>query len=153
MVPYLWFILSTYYLFKRYFLSICYVPGSVKGLWDLSMNKPDKDSYPQFSSVAQSCPTFCDPQGLQHARLSCPSLTPRACSNSCALSLWWCLTISASAVPFSSHLQSFPASESFPMSQFFASGGKSSGVSASASVLPITVQDWFPLGWTGWISK
>ena len=60
MVPYLWFILSIYYLFKRYFLSICYVPGSIKGLWDLSMNKSDKDSYPQFSSVAQSCPTHCN---------------------------------------------------------------------------------------------
>ena len=102
MVPYLWFILSIYYLFKRYFLSICYVPGSIKGLWDLSMNKSDKDSYPQFSSVAQSCPTFCDPYRLQHARLSYPSPTPRACSNSCSLSLWCHPTISFSVTPFSS---------------------------------------------------
>ena len=90
----------------------------------------------QFSSVAQSCLTLCDPHGLQHTRLRCPSPTPRACSNSCPLS-WWCHpTISSSVSPFSSCLQSFPASGSFPMSQFFASGGQSIGVSASASVLP-----------------
>ena len=90
--------------------------------------------------------------GLQHARLSCPSSTPRACSNSCALS-WWCHpTISSSVFPFSSCPQSFPASGSFPMSQLFPSGGQSIGVSASASVLPMSIQDWFPLGWTGWIS-
>ena len=151
MVPYLWFILSTYYLFKRYFLSICYVPGSVKGLWDLSMNKPDKDSYPQFSSVAQSCQTFCDPQGLQHARLSCPSLTPRACSNSCALSWWYHPTISPCVTHFSC-LQSFPTSGSFPMSGLFPSGGQSVGASASASVLPMNIQCWFPLGLTCLIS-
>ena len=73
-------------------------------------------------------------------------------SNSCPLS-WWCHpTISSSVIPFSSRLQSFPASGSFPMSQFFASGGQSIGVSASASVLPMNIQDWFPLGWAGWIS-
>ena len=73
-------------------------------------------------------------------------------SNSCPLS-WWCHpTISSSVVPFSSCLQSFPVSGSFPMSKFFASGGQSIGVSASASVLPVNIQDWFPLGWTGWIS-
>ena len=92
------------------------------------------------------------PNGLQHARLPCSSPTPRACSNSCPL-IWWCHPIiSSSVIPFSSHIQSFPASESFPMSQFFASGGQSIGVSASASVLPMDIQDWFPLGWTGWIS-
>ena len=83
---------------------------------------------------------------------SCPSPTPGIYSNSCPLS-WWCHPIiSSSAVPFSSCLQSFPASGSFPMSQFFTSGGQSIGVSASTSVLPVNIQDWFPLGWTGWIS-
>ena len=92
------------------------------------------------------------PCGLQHARLPCPSLTPGAYSNSCPLSQWCHPTISSSVVPFSSHLQSFPASRYFLMNQFFASGGQSIGVSASASVLPMNIQDWFPLGWTGWIS-
>ena len=72
--------------------------------------------------------------------------------NSCPLSLWCHSTISSSVIPFSSHLQSFPASGSFPMSQFFASSGQSIGVSASAAVLPMNIQDWFPLGWTSWIS-
>ena len=90
------------------------------------------------------------PHGLQHARLPCPSPTPGACSNSCSSS-WWCHpTISSSVVPFTSYFQTFPASGSFPMSQFFASGGQSIGV--SASVLPMNIQDWSPLGWTGWIS-
>ena len=92
------------------------------------------------------------PHGLQHTRPSCPSPTPWACSNSCPLSRWCHPTISSSVVPFSSHLQSFPASGSFPMSQFFASGGQSIGVSASTSVLPMNIQDWFPLGLTGLIS-
>jgi len=92
------------------------------------------------------------PQGLQHARLPCPSPTPEACSNSCPSSHWCHPTISSSVVPFSSCLQSFPASGSFQMSQFFESGGQSIGVSASASVLPMNIQDWFPLGLTGWIS-
>ena len=91
----------------------------------------------QFSSVAQLCPTLCYPMDAKHARLPCPSPPPRACSNSCPLSRWCHPTISSSVVPFSSHLQSFPASGSFPMSQFFASGGQSTGVSASASVLPM----------------
>ena len=93
----------------------------------------------------------CDPHGLHLARLPCPKLSPRACSNSWLLS--WCHpTISSSVVPFSSCPQSFPASGSFPLSQFFASGGQSIGVSASASVIPMHIQDWFPLGWTGLIS-
>ena len=93
------------------------------------------------------------PHGLQHARLPCPSPTPRACSNSCPLS-WWCHpTISSSVIPFSSSLQSFPASGSFPISQFFTSSGQSIGASASVSVLPVNIQDWFPLGLTGWISS
>ena len=105
-----------------------------------------------LSSVAQSCLTL-QPHGLQHARLSCPSQLPRAFSNSCPSSRWCHPTISSSVVPFSSCLQYFPASGSFPMSQFFASGGQSIGASASASVLPMNIQDWFPLGWTGWISS
>ena len=90
--------------------------------------------------------------GLQHTRPPCPSPTPRVYSNSCPLS-WWCHpTVSSSVIPFSSHLQSFPASGSFQMSQFFASDSQSIGVSASASVFPMNIQDWSPLGWTGWIS-
>ena len=89
---------------------------------------------------------------LQHARSPCLSATPRVYSNSCPLSRWCHPTISSSVVPFSSHLQSFPASGCFQMSHFFTSGGQSIGVSASASVLPMTIQDWFPLGLTGWIS-
>ena len=81
------------------------------------------------------------PHGLQHARTPCPSPTPRACSNSCLLSQRCQQTISSSVIPFSSCLQSFPASGSFPLSQFFASGGQSIGVSASASVLPMNIQD------------
>ena len=90
--------------------------------------------------------------GLQHARLPCPSPTPGAYSNSCPSHQWCHPTISSSFIPFSSHLRSFSASGSFPVSQFFASGGQSIGVSASASVLPMNIQDWFPLGSTGWIS-
>ena len=91
------------------------------------------------------------PHGLQHNRLPCPSSTPRACSNSCPSSQWCHPTISSS-VGFSSCLQSFPASESFPMNQFLASGGQSIGVSASASVLLMNIQHWPPLGLTGLIS-
>ena len=89
---------------------------------------------------------------LQHARPPCLSPTPGVYSNSRPLS-WWCHpTISSSVIPFSSHLQSFLASGSFPVSQFFTSGGQSIKVSASISVHSMTIQDWFPLGWTGWIS-
>ena len=92
------------------------------------------------------------PHGLQHARLPCTSPTPGACSNSCPLS-WWCHpTISSFVIPFSSCLQSFIASGFFPMSKFLTSGGQSIGISASASVFPMNVQDWFPLGSIGWIS-
>ena len=87
--------------------------------------------------------------GLQHARPPCPSPTPGVYSNSCPLSQWCHPTISSSVVPFFSCLRSFPVSGSFPMSQYFASGGQSTGASASASVLPVNIQDWFPLGWTG----
>ena len=104
----------------------------------------------QFSSVAQSCLTL-RPHGLQHARLPCPSLNPRACSNSCPSSRWCHPTVSSFVIPFSC-FQSFPASGSFPMSQFFASSGQGIGPSASASGLPMNIQDWSPLRWTGWIS-
>ena len=88
------------------------------------------------------------PRGLQHARPLCPSPTPRVYSDSCPLS-WWCHPIiSSSVVPFSSCLKSFPASGSFPMSEFFASGGQSIRISGSASVFPMNIQDWFPLGLT-----
>ena len=95
---------------------------------------------------------FLWPHGPQHTRPPCPSSTPGVYSNSCPLSRWCHPTISSSVVPFSSCLESFPASGSFLMSQFFASGGQSIGISASASVLPMNIQDWFPLGLTGWIS-
>ena len=105
----------------------------------------------QFSAIAQSCPTL-PPHGLQHTRLPCPSPIPRAYSNSCPLSQWCHPTISSSVVPFSSLLQSFPTSGSFQMCQFFTADGQSIGVSASASVFPMNIHGWFPLGWTGWIS-
>ena len=92
------------------------------------------------------------PHGLQHARPPSPSLSPRVSSDPCPLSRWCHPTISSSVAPFSSLLQSFPASGSFPMSQFFASGGQSSGASASATVLPMNIQGWFPVGWTRLIS-
>ena len=92
------------------------------------------------------------PHGPQHARPPCPSPTPGVYPNSCPSSRWCHTTISFSVIPFSSCPQSFPASKSFQMSQLFASGGQSIGVSASTSVLPMNTQDWFPLGWIGWIS-
>ena len=106
-------------------------------------------------SVQFSCSVVSDslqPHGLQPARPPCPTPTPGVYSNSCPLSQWCHPTISSSVIPFSSCLQSFPTSGSFLMSQFFASCGQSIGVSASASVLSMNIQDWFPLGWTGWIS-
>ena len=111
---------------------------------------PGASSSVQFSCSVMS--DFLQPHGLQHARPPCLSPTPEVYSNSCPLSLWCHPTISSSVIPFSSCLQSFPASGSFPMSQLFTSGGQSIGVPASASVLLMNIQDWFPLGWTGWIS-
>ena len=103
----------------------------------------------QFSRSVLS--NSLQPHESQHIRPSCPSPTPRIYPNSCPSS-WWCHpAISSSVVPFSCP-QSLPASGSFPMNQPFASGGQSTGVSASASVLPVNTQDWSPLGWTGWIS-
>ena len=109
----------------------------------------------QFSSVQFSLTVVSDslwPHELHHARPLCPLPTPRVYSNSCTSS--WCYhpTTSSSVAPFSSSLQSFPASRSFQMSQFFPPDGQSIRVSASASVLPMNIQDWFPLQWTGWIS-
>ena len=108
-----------------------------------------------FSSVHFSHSVISDslwPHELQHARPPCPSPTLRVHPNPCSLSQWCHPTISSSVVPFSSCPQSFPAPVSFQMSQLFASGGQNVGASASASVLPMNIQDWFPLGWTGWIS-
>ena len=108
-----------------------------------------------FSSIQLSrsvVPDSLQPHRLQHTRPPCPSPMPGVYSNSCPLT-WWCHpTISSSVIPFSSFLQSFPALGSFPMSQFFPSGDQSIGVSALASVFPMTIQGWFPLGLTGWIS-
>ena len=104
----------------------------------------------QFSLSAGS--NSFRPHGLQHARLLCPPPTPGVYSNSCPSSGWCHPAISSSVIPFSSCPQSFSASESFQMSQFFASGGQCIGVSTSTSILPMNIQDWFPLEWTGWIS-
>ena len=127
----------------RSFLSKLYVANTFDGKVVYSMSV-------QFSSVTQSCLTLCDPMDCSMPGF-CPSPTPRACSNSCPLS-WWCHpTISYSVIPVS-FLQVFPASRSFPMSQFLASGGQNIGVSDSASVLPMNTQDQFPLELTGLIS-
>ena len=107
-------------------------------------------SVSQFSCSVMSASLW--PHGLQNARLLCPSPTSGAYSNSCPPSQWCHSTTSSSVGPFSSCLQSFPTSGSFPMSQFFASVSQNIGASASASVLPMNTQDSFPLGWTGWIS-
>ena len=104
-----------------------------------------------FSSVAQSCPTLW-PHEWQHTKPPCLSPTPGVYPNSCPSSQWCHPAISSSVVPFSSCPQSLPASGPFPMSQLFAWGDQSTGVSASAPVLPMNTQDWSPLGWTGWIS-
>ena len=108
-----------------------------------------------FNSVQFSCSVVSHslrPHRLQHTRLPCPSPTPRVYSDLYPLNQWCHPTISSSVIPFSSCPQSFPASGSFPMSQFFTSGGQSIGVSASASVPPMNIKEWFTSGWTGWIS-
>jgi len=104
----------------------------------------------QFSHLVVS--DSLGPQGLQYIRPPCPTPTPGVYLNSCPLTRWCHPTISSSVIPFSSHVQSFPVSGSFQMSQLFSSGGQNIGVSDSTSVLPMNIQDWFPLGWTGWIS-
>ena len=118
---------------------------------------PPSPSHPflHIHSVQFSCSVVSDslqPHESQHARPPCPSPTPGVYSNSRPLSQWCYPAVSSSVIPFSSCPQSLPASGSFPMSQLFASGGQSTGVSASASVLSMNTQDWSPLGWTGWIS-
>ena len=108
----------------------------------------------QFSQFSHSVISdYSQTHGLQHTRPPCPSATPRACSNPCSLSQWCHPTISSSVIPFSSCLQSFPTSRSFAINQFFTSGGQSYGVSAPASIFPMNIQDWFPLGLTGWILR
>ena len=115
--------------------------------------RTDLKLYPQqFSSVAQSCPILCDPMNFQQARPPCPSQIPAVNSNSHPSSLWCHPAISFFVVPFSSCPQPLPASESLPISQLFAWGGQSTGVSALASFLPKNTQDWSPLEWTDWIS-
>ena len=107
-----------------------------------------------FSSVQFSCSVVSNslwPHELQHARPPCPSPTAGVYPNPCPLCRWCHPTTSSSVIPFSSCPQSFPASGSFPVSQLIASGGQNIGVSASTSVLPMNIQGWFPLGWTGWI--
>ena len=117
------------------------------------MAKPQQNKVPSVCQFSHSVVSdSLQPHGLQHARLPSPSPTPGPCSSSCPPSQWCHPTISSSVIPFSSCLQSFPASGSFPMSRLFASGGQSIAVSVLASVLPMTIQDWFPLGWTGLIS-
>ena len=129
-----------------------YVSIKTKSFWEKTRIL---EKFFSSSSVQFSCSFMSDslqPHGLQHDRPLCPSLTPRVYSNSCPLS-WWCHpTTSSSVVPFSSCLQSLQISGSFPMSHFFTLVGQSLEASASASVLPMNIQDWFTLGWTGWIS-
>ena len=120
-------------------------------MWGGRGEAGERKRFRTVSSV-QSLSRCVRPHGLQHARPPCPSPTPGVYSNSCPLSQWCHPTISSSVVPFSFPLQSFPASGSFPMTQLFASGGQSIGVSASALVLSVNIHDWFPLGWTGRIS-
>ena len=131
------FLTTNYYFLKAFYFLYRSVVNSIVLVSDFLM----------FSrSVMSNC---LRPHGLQHARPLCPSPTPRVCSNSCPLS-WWCHpTISSSVAPFASWFQYLPASESSLMSQLFVSGGQRIGASASASVLPMTIQSWFPLGLTG----
>ena len=134
-------------------VSTCVIICSNRGLWlnrllivvilSIVLDYVISDSV-QFSRSVMSDSLW--PHGLQHARLPCPSPTPRACSTSCLSSRWWYPTISSSVIPFSSCLQSFLAPGSFPLSQFFTLSGQSIGVSASASILSMNIQDWFPLG-------
>ena len=130
-------------------------PGTPALQADALLSEPSEKLKDLFSSVQFSHWVMSNslwPHGLQNARPPCPSPTPRVYSNSCPSSQWCHPAISSFVITFSSCPQSFPASGSFQMSQLFASGGQSTGVSASASVLPMNIQDWFPLGWIGWIS-
>ena len=144
---------STWSFLKQLFLNLHWVNHRSPVFWWKCACMHDKSL--QFSSVQFSCSVVSNslrPHELQHARPPYPIPTPGVYSNSCQLS-WWCHpTISSSVVPFSSYPQSVPASGSFQMSQLFASGGQSIGVSASTSVLLVNTQDWSPSEWTGWIS-
>ena len=132
--------------------------------WESMFTKLWAQCLPEYCSVGVNWLLFSSVQSLSHVQLfatpwtaarqaSLSITTPGVYSNSCPLSQWYKPTISSSVLPFSSHLQSFPASGCFPRSQFFASGGQSIAVSTSASVHPMNIQDWFPLGWTGWLSN
>ena len=123
--------------------------GVISTSYEMQINFSGGSSV-QFSHSVMS--VSLQTHGLQQTRLPCPSPAPRAYSNSCPLSQWWKPAISSFVIPFFSCPQSFPASGSFQMSQLFASGGQIIGVSASPSVLPMSIQGWSPLGWTGWIS-
>ena len=144
-------------------LKIEYFDGEHKNIYKIFyhgkwffFNKSNHFILEQFYRKVQfSCSVVSDtlwPHGLQHTRPPCPSPAPGVYPNSCPLSQWCHPTISSSVIPFSSRFQSFPASGSFQMSQLFASGGQSIGVSASASVLSMNIKGWFPLELTGWIS-
>ena len=149
-----WFSFSFDLIFKFLFQSLSY---NCVGFPADSLTCQSRSHVESLCSVSsQFSPSVMSdslwPHGLQHAWLPCPSPTPRAYSNITPSSRWWHPTFLSSVVPFSSCLQSFPASGSFQMSQFSASGGQNIGISASASALPMNSQDWSPLGWTGWIS-
>ena len=152
--------------YSKFMLAVYFTCGNISFRVTLSINLTLSSNLPMsiilfsmsvstFSSVQFSLSVVFDslwPHGLQHARPPCPSPTLGVYSNSCPLCQKCHPTISSSVIPFSFCLQSFPASGYFQMSQLFASGGHSVGVSAAASVLPVNIQDWFPLGWTGCIS-
>ena len=152
----LWFLILIYFNhpFKVYILAFAFKSIFLNLLWKymVFLNWIEMMVFPfsQFRCLVISNSLW--PHGLQHVWPPCPSPTPRAYSNSCPSSRWCHPTISSSVVPFSSCLQSFPASGSFPMSQFFSSGGQSIGASALASVPPMNIQDWFPLELTSWTS-
>ena len=157
--PYWLFFIDSLYLCLKIlpilvFLSLSHLYPMLQSLRlsDFLILKPFHST---FSSVQFSCSVVSDslrPHESQHARPSCPSPTPGVHSDSCPSSQWCHPAISSSVIPFSSCPQSLPALESFPTSQLFAWGGQSTGVSASASVLPMNTQDWSPLGWSGWLS-
>ena len=155
MIWLLYFSKNIYWDVFNFFLPFMY--AFVINLWHMKLpcarcHKFHGEDGDIFSSVQFSCSVMSNslwPHGLQHTRPPCPSPNPGAYSKPCPLTRWCHPTISSSVVPFSSCLQSFPASGSFQMSQFFTSGGQSIGVSASASVLPMYIQDWFSLGLTG----
>ena len=142
----LYLLLPDHSAFFVYFRFLCLQVSSVSNFC------PDTTGWSSVQFSPSVISNFLRLHGLQHTRLPCQSPNPRAYSNSCPLSRWCRLIISSSVTPFLFCLQSFPASGSFPMSQFFTSDGQSIDVSASTSVLPMNTQGWSPLGWTGWIS-